>query len=73
MSSPATGLEVGEKNEVTRTSSVKNALTPSIGSNNDVGKEEQQVQPELQRKLKARHLQMIAIGMSIKFCASYIC
>jgi amino acid permease len=28
----------------------------------DAGKEEAQAAPELQRKLKSRHLQMIAIG-----------
>jgi amino acid transporter len=37
------------------------------GSEN-AGKEEAQVAPELKRKLKARHLQMIAIGMVLILC-----
>lgn len=74
MSTPATAFEMSEKNEVTQTSSVKNenASNTSLGSK-DVGREEEQAQPELQRRLKARHLQMIAIGMFLVFDASCVC
>lgn len=39
--------------------------TQSQSGSEDAGKEEAQVAPELHRKLKARHLQMIAIGGTI--------
>lgn len=45
--------------------------TQSHSGSEDAGKEEAQIAPELQRKLKARHLQMIAIGMAIVHCFQF--
>jgi amino acid permease len=45
--------------------------THSQSGSEDVGKEEAQVSPGLHRKLKARHLQMIAIGMAIVHCFQF--